>query len=100
MRRHHVVRERCLSAFDGVVAEVSDRTKAKADTLFAPEGFPVHGMTTLLADLGTLTLNEVCLPSSPDHAFTMTAQPTPVQKRAFELLDLDPERDVAMQMAG
>ena len=81
-------------------AEVSDRAKRKADTLFTPEGFPVHGMTTLLADLGTLTLNEVCLPSSPDHAFTMTAQPTPVQKRAFELLDLDPERDVAMQMAG
>ena len=81
-------------------AEVSERAKRKADTLFTPEGFPVHGMTTLLADLGTLTLNEVCLPSSPDHAFTMTAQPTPVQKRAFELLDLDPERDVAMQMAG
>ncbi len=57
---------------------------------------PVHGFTTLLADLGTLTLNEVTLPGSPDHAFPLMAQPTELQGRAFDLLDVDPAEDVAM----
>ena len=77
-------------------AEVSDRAKEKASLKITPDGFPVHSMKTLLADLATLTLNEVTLPASPDHAFTMVAQPTPLQERAFELLEVDPPRNVAM----
>ena len=61
---------------------------------------PVHGMTTLLADLATLTLNEVMLPKSPDHVFEMLAQPTPLQRRAFELLEIDPARIVASTSPG
>ena len=51
---------------------------------------------TLLADLATLTMNEVTLPGSPDHAFPLMAKPTELQSRAFELLDIDPAKDVAM----
>ena len=77
-------------------AEVSDRAKEKASLKITPDGFPVLSMKTLLADLATLTLNEVTPPASPDHAFTMAAQPTPLQERAFEQLEVDPPRNVAM----
>ena len=77
-------------------AEVSESAKAKADTKRTPDGLPVHGFRTLLADLGTLTLNEVTLPGGPDHAFPLLATPTELQARAFGLLEIDPARDVAM----
>ena len=77
-------------------AEVSESAKAKADTKRTPDGLPVHSFTTLLSDLGTLTLNEVTLPGSPDHAFPLMAKPTELQSCVFDLLDIDPAKDVAM----
>ena len=56
----------------------------------------VHSLTTLLADLATFTLNEVTLPCSPDHASPLLMMPMELQRRAFELLEIDPARDVAM----
>ena len=61
-----------------------------------PDGLPVHSLTTLLADLTTLTLNEMTLPGSPDHAFPLLTTPMELQHMAFELLEVDPARDVAM----
>ena len=81
-------------------ALVSESARKKAATKRTAEGFPVHGMTTLLADLATLTLNEVMLPKSPDHVFEMLAQPTPLQRRALELLEIDPARIVASTSPG
>ena len=81
-------------------ALVSESAGKKAATKRTAEGFPVHGMTTLLADLATLTLNEVMLPTSLDHVFEMLAQPTPLQRRAFELLEIDPARIVASTSPG
>ncbi len=49
-------------------------------------------MTTLLADLATLTLNEAKVPSNPHHHIPVFAQPTPLQSRAFKLLEIDPAR--------
>ncbi len=72
-------------------ARVSESAKLKADTKTAADGLPVHSMTTLLADLATLTLNRVSLPGRPDSAFHAVARPTPVQARAFELLGTRPE---------
>ncbi len=72
------------------------RALAKAIKKITPDGLPVHSMTTLLADLATFTLNEVVLPAHQDHSFTMTAQPTRIQARAFELLKIKPERYAAM----
>ena len=77
-------------------ARVSESAKAKAADKRTPDGLPVHSLTTLLADLATLTLNEVTLPGSPDHAFPLLATPTELQRRAFGLLEIDPARDVAM----
>jgi hypothetical protein len=54
----------------------------------------------LLADLGTLTLNQVALPDAPDHPFPMFAKPTPLQAKAFDLLRVDPTRFVASNLAG
>ena len=69
---------------------------ARARTRKTPDGFPVHSLKTLLADLATLTLNDVELPATPNHEFRLLSQPTPLQQRAFELLEVDPARDVAM----
>ena len=50
----------------------------------------MHSLPTLLDDLATLTLNTVHLPDNPENRFTVATQPTPLQRRAFELLDVDP----------
>ena len=81
-------------------AQVSASTKAKAASKQTPEGLPVHSFQTLLADLGTLTLNEVTLPDAPQHPFPMVAKPTPLQAKAFDLLGVDPSKFVASKLAG
>ena len=43
--------------------------RAKAADKRTPDGLPVHSLTTLLADLATLTLNEATVPAGPDHGF-------------------------------
>ena len=50
------------------------------------DGLPVHSFQTLLADLATLTRNTVATAIAPDDPFTITARPTPIQKKAFDLL--------------
>ena len=81
-------------------ARVSERAKRKYDTKKTEEGFCVHGFRTLMEDLGTLSLNEVTLPGSPEHPFPMITEPTALQRRAFELLDVEPGRFVASKMTG
>ncbi|MCY4328065.1 MAG: transposase [Rhodobacteraceae bacterium] len=81
-------------------ATVSESAKAKANSKWTADGIPAHSFRTLLADLATLTLNEVTLPNNPNHAFPMLAQPTDVQTRAFDLLKIDPAQHVAMSMTG
>ena len=81
-------------------AQVSESTEAKAASKRTPEGLPVHSLRTLLADLATLTLNEVALPEAPEHAFPLHARPTPLQQKAFDLLGVDPARFVASNLTG
>ena len=76
-------------------AQVSASTKAKAASKQTPEGLPVHSFQTLLADLGTLTLNQVTLPDAPQHPFPMVAKPTPLQAKAFDLLGVDPGKSLS-----
>ena len=73
-------------------ARVSERAKAKAADKRTPDGLPVHSLTTLLADLATLTLNEATVPAGPDHGFPVFAQPTELQRRTFDLLEIDPAK--------
>ncbi len=81
-------------------AEVSESAKAKAASKQTPDGLPVHSFRTLLADLGTLTLNDAFLPGRPGSAFRMAARPTALQKRAFELLEIKPPGNVVSSMTG
>ncbi len=45
---------------------------------------------SLLADLATLALNKVSLPSNRKYRFDLPTTPTPLQARAFELLGVSP----------
>ncbi|MBV8307489.1 MAG: IS1634 family transposase [Gammaproteobacteria bacterium] len=73
-------------------AETSDAAKRKRATRRTDDGLPVSGFRDLLDHLATLTLNLVASPHAPNAAITLTANPTPLQARAFELLGLAPMR--------
>ncbi len=71
---------------------VSDSSEAKADSEVNRDGFFVHSFDTLLSDLATLTLNRMSLSAAPDCGFNIVAEPTPLQRRALSLLDIDAEK--------
>ena len=73
-------------------AEVSDAAKAKAASKRTPDGLPAHSFSTLLADLGTVTMNWMVLSRESAHEIPVLAQRTPLQRRAFELLGADPQK--------
>ena len=81
-------------------ARVSESAKAKAADKRTPDGRPAHSLTMLLADLGTLTLNHASLPGRPDSRFLLASEPTELQKRAFELLGMDPDRDAYISVTA
>ena len=81
-------------------AEVSDGAKGKADTKRTPDGLPVHSFSTLLADLGTLTLNHASLPGRPDSRFLLVSEPTDLQAPAFDLLGMDPNQDAYISVTA
>ena len=66
-------------------ARRSPSALAKDATKHTAGGGPVHSLATLLADLATITANRI-QPAAGLPAFTVIATPTPVQRRAFELL--------------
>ena len=66
----------------------SDAARRKDATKRTDDGYPVHSFQTLLEDLGTLTKNRVRMNGSHPSQFYVLAQPTPLQKRAFELIDV------------
>jgi hypothetical protein len=53
------------------------------------EGEPLHSFRTLLKDLATLTKNTVEVEDT-EIRFEQYAEPTPLQKRALQLLDVSP----------
>jgi hypothetical protein len=73
-------------------AERSPSAIAKQTTGRTPDGLPVHSFASLLADLATLTRNTMLSALAPEHPFTLTARPTPIQNKAFDLLGLTPAR--------
>ena len=52
------------------------------------DGPPVHSFHSLLADLATLTRNTIVTAIAPNRPFTILTRPTPIQQKAFDLLDL------------
>ena len=66
-------------------AQRSDAALAKAARKRTHENTPVHNFTSLLADLATICANQI-QPTDDLPTFTKTTTPTPLQRRAFELL--------------
>ena len=65
-------------------AERSAGAKAKVARRHHEDGTPIHNFKALLTGLATIVRN-TCLPPGADDApsFTITTQPTPIQKRAI-----------------
>ena len=56
------------------------------------DGIPLTSWRDLLRHLATLSLNTVAMPINPNYAFTVTATPTELQQKAFDLLGVKPIR--------
>jgi len=69
-------------------AQRSEAAIRKQTTGVTPDGLPVHSFRTLLADLATLTRNTIVTAIAPALPLIVLARPTPVQRRAYELLQL------------
>jgi transposase len=83
-------RDEAEATRDSIVqtAPRSDAARAKDKTKQTADGLPVHSFRTLLADLGTLAKNSVRVRGESGSAFYELTQPTPLQQRALELLDI------------
>ncbi|HZE16467.1 MAG TPA: IS1634 family transposase [Mycobacterium sp.] len=68
-------------------AQRSDEALNKAARKRTEDDYPVHSFTSLLADLATICANKI-QPSDDMPAFTKITTPTPLQRHAFELLDI------------
>jgi len=66
-------------------AQRSDQALNKAARKRTDDDYPVHSFTSLLADLATICANRI-QPTDDLPAFTKTTTPTPLQRRAFDLL--------------
>ncbi|TDF58133.1 IS1634 family transposase [Cupriavidus sp. L7L] len=71
-------------------ARRSDQAKAKDTTRLGEDGLPVHSFRTLLDDLATLAYNVCHTPLNPQAKIVMITRPTPVQEKAFRLLNVSP----------
>jgi hypothetical protein len=75
-------------------AQRSDEALNKAARKRTHIDEPVHSFTSLLADLATICANHI-QPTDDLPAFTKTTTPTPLQRRALELLDVSPHHGLA-----
>jgi hypothetical protein len=71
-------------------AQRSPRALEKAASKRTVDHQPVHSFRTLLADLATLVKNVLRPRTDSRSSFTLITNPTPVQKKAFELLGFSP----------
>jgi transposase len=70
----------------------SAKAQNKDHTHYCEDGLPVHSLRTLLKDLATLTYNVASSPLNSKAKIILITQPTPLQEKAFSLLDIDPRR--------
>ena len=68
----------------------SDHAKAKDASKRADDGSPLHSFRTLLHDLGTVAYNITSTSLNPNAKILITTRPTPIQAKAFKLLDVNP----------
>ena len=84
--------ERAKALQESVVrqAQRSPSAQRKAQRKRTDDGQPVHSFQTLLADLATIVRDQI-QPKLPDApTFDKTTIPTPIQQRAFDLLEVRP----------
>jgi hypothetical protein len=73
----------------------SQRALAKAAAKRTDDELPVHSSASLLADLATICLNTIA-PADPDlPGFRLVTTPTPLQRRALDLLGVSHRLGVA-----
>ena len=70
-------------------AQRSPAAHKKAASKRTADDLPVHSFRSLIADLGTLTMNKMQL-AEGGTTFSLPTQPTPLQQRCFELLGVSP----------
>ena len=73
-------------------AESSNAAKRKIARRQSVDGTPIMAWHDLIANLGTLTLNEVKLPTTAGQTFHILARPTALQEQAFALLGVPTPR--------
>ena len=81
-------------------AQPSDVAKRKAATKRCADGLPTHSFRTLLADLATVTLNEMHVKDKPECVLPIVTQLSDVQQKAFNLLTIKPNHFVPMNKTG
>ena len=70
----------------------SQHARAKDASKRADDGLPLHSFRTLLQDLATLAYNITHTSLNPEAKIVITTRPTPLQDKAFRLLDINPSR--------
>ncbi|MBV9687158.1 MAG: IS1634 family transposase [Alphaproteobacteria bacterium] len=68
-------------------SEISEAAKRKRGARRSDDGLPITNFADLISHLATLTLNVVAPAEAPNAAIVLTAKPTKLQNKAFELLD-------------
>jgi hypothetical protein len=68
-------------------ARRSKAAKAKASSAQTEDGHPASSLPDLLAELSTITRNEIRI-GEAENTFTRLTKPTPLQARALDLLDV------------
>ena len=77
------------AARTSIVAKASAPRPPSARRLQAHhDGLPVHSFHSLLGDLATVTRNTMAMADQPDATFVLYPQLTPIQARAFKLLEV------------
>ena len=71
-----------------------DSALTKAARKRTEDNYPVHSFTSLLADLATICANQI-QPTNDLPAFTILTTPTPLQRRALELLGISHHHGLA-----
>ena len=69
-------------------AQRSKSARKKAGSKQTPKGEPIHSFQSLLSDLATIVSSTVQPKQLSMACFDKVTQPTPVQQRAFELLEV------------
>jgi len=76
-------------------AQRSERALKKIHTKRTADCQPVHSFNSLLGDLGTICFNKIKPTEAGLPSFTIITTPTPIQRRAFELLGVSHRLGVA-----